>query len=1089
MQIELWAFGDNLHFGLPQRTGGLILLSLELAAILLAVLHLLRTAKKQRRGSSYNGLRFLAFLLLLAPIGAEIFVVRLNGLAGLPSPMVPSMPRGWGISIVGTLCWMLADGWLGTPEALAVALAFGLVRGGWQTHSALEPLHTILQATAFAALLRLEWEGLLWRWLRHPVIAGVLSGILSGSLHAADLCGRSLGTPFEAALFALSWLPAALTAAALEGGVAATAAGVFRSTLRIPWNGPQGLRPSPFGSQRIERLLAWLAVITVAVMGGFVFSEVHEVRAAIKDERATRMKPLAEDTKEALRLFVQTARVLISQQAADVGSNLPADPSASGEVPIPTSMPFFDGLAAVDGNGDILLEQPSGWITGRYDPSEIQYRWALALTGIPGELFSPPGGFGEGASMVFFSPILQPGLEKPVGGMAGRANLSANPILLPLRHRFDTLAQEEVYVTDLDGMILWASDDSRISATMNDSRQGSWGGTRVAADGTLHLVHAEDLEGYSWRVVVTMPLEAAVGGPDSLVTRGLLAMASVSAAGALLMLVFRRRQSLQLQRVADEIAAIAEGGDEGRFRPRRLDDVTDLLPLIRDLQAGMERRRQDLDVGLDIDRRIASGGDLPDLLPGILERLRSAMKADLVRLVLAPEVGQILGLPPFLQAGSDPGQWHVLDRQILALCSKSGQLILENPSRAKPILDTGNLSLPVQALLAQSLQVGAASEGVVWFGYRTPRAIDPSEVVQLTGFLERVSGLVAKAYWYRRAEMERSQAMLILDSFPDPVFFTTTTGDVIYANPPGGTLLKETRPQPGGEGEPGQGLREAFMTLGSALASSGRKGIRSTDGRIFRPQILEVGPKVGRIGHRLYILRDVSEQDFDDRLRSSLVAMMGQEARASLEQLLAYGRMLSAVGAMSEQQRELIRKAQDSGQVLDHLLKDLFLIGGSPIRSLPLLESIELGSLLGEILAAHSPQARNRQVRVVLDQPEPSPTVQGSRLLVRQALSTLVKNAILSTPGGGVVTLTARLIGPHVQISVADTGHGIAPADLQRILERGALDTSEDRKDDGIGAGIRMAREIVTRHGGTLTADSRLGAGTTIVLQLPVHQN
>jgi signal transduction histidine kinase len=966
-----------------------------------------------------------------------------------------------------------------------VAFTFGIARAGWETHSALEPLHTVLQALAFTALLRVDWEGWIGRGLRNPVGAGALTGILGGALHIADLHASSLGTPFDAAIFALSWLPAALGAGILEGSLSAAAAFMLASALRLPWSHPQALRPSPHGFGRLGRISALLGLGTVVMMAGFTWLEMVGIREAIGDERTLRMEPLAERTAQELQAFLQTGRVLITHLGDDVGLVISSNPSRLGDVAMSMVPLFFEGLSIVDGKGEVLFDEPSGWLSRTTVQREIDQRWALALEGIPSELTLHPGTVGQGASVVFFAPIDLVGQTSAVGALAGKTAPGTPGVAVLRANQASSREVEDVFVGTLEGEVLWPAYAPTHSALQNASEWNPELGIRIASDGTLQLAHFEELDGYAWRVLVTVPLEAAVGGRVASMARGLLAVLAAACVALTLVWDSARRRSIDLRRVATELATLA---GESHPRPEPFDDAAGLLPLVHRLEAALEGRRRVIDVGTEIDRRIASGRELREILPEALEILRSTVRADLARIVLHPELAYLLGLSPSFQAGSDPGEWRRLDGQILALCSESGHLVLENPARAKPVLDTVGLLEPIQALLAQSLKSGGNSQGVIWFGYLAPRNIPPSEVAHIGGFLERIGDAVAKTYRYRRAESERLRALLILDSIPDPIVLTNHAGDLVFANPPAEDLLKEVRLRPEREKGPIGGARQAPKRQGTPFVLSATEEIRSGEGRVFRPQILEVGSRIERREYRIYVLRDLSEQDFEDRLRSSIAAATGEDARKTLEQLLAYGRMLSAVGTMSDQQEELIRKSQDSGLVLDHLLEDLLLIGATPIRSLPMRESIELGPLLDEIVAAHSPLARNRQVRLVTDQPVPSPSVEGNRLMIRQAISTLARSALLATPGGGSVSLTARLAGEEVRITVADTGRGIAPADLERILGKAAPDRAEEREEGEIGAGIRMARDVAARHGGTLTAESRLGAGTKIALLLPVRR-
>ena len=100
-----------------------------------------------------------------------------------------------------------------------------------------------------------------------------------------------------------------------------------------------------------------------------------------------------------------------------------------------------------------------------------------------------------------------------------------------------------------------------------------------------------------------------------------------------------------------------------------------------------------------------------------------------------------------------------------------------------------------------------------------------------------------------------------------------------------------------------------------------------------------------------------------------------------------------------------------------------------------------------------------------------------------QVLVNLITNACHATAAGGVVTVASELQGDHVEVSVHDTGVGIAPEVLSRIFEP-FFSTKPDGK--GTGLGLSIVQGIVERHGGTIAVESAPGAGTTFRVRIPL---
>ena len=103
---------------------------------------------------------------------------------------------------------------------------------------------------------------------------------------------------------------------------------------------------------------------------------------------------------------------------------------------------------------------------------------------------------------------------------------------------------------------------------------------------------------------------------------------------------------------------------------------------------------------------------------------------------------------------------------------------------------------------------------------------------------------------------------------------------------------------------------------------------------------------------------------------------------------------------------------------------------------------------------------------------------------LNQVFYTLLKNAFEAMAGAGTLLLRTRIEGRQVRIEVVDSGPGIPPGKLSSLFELGF---SSEKGRVAMGMGLPVARRIVDRHGGSLTASSRLGDGATFTISLPIR--
>jgi signal transduction histidine kinase len=149
------------------------------------------------------------------------------------------------------------------------------------------------------------------------------------------------------------------------------------------------------------------------------------------------------------------------------------------------------------------------------------------------------------------------------------------------------------------------------------------------------------------------------------------------------------------------------------------------------------------------------------------------------------------------------------------------------------------------------------------------------------------------------------------------------------------------------------------------------------------------------------------------------------------------------------------------------------------------MEPVDIGPLLGRLFDAIAPTLEANRVELEADIEPDLPAIQADADQLQQVFINFVNNALDAMPDGGTLTVTARGDGPTVRVAVADTGVGIAEADLPYLFE--PLFTTKDR-EHGTGLGLAVAQQIVREHGGRIEASATPGGGATFTIWLPAKE-
>jgi len=230
------------------------------------------------------------------------------------------------------------------------------------------------------------------------------------------------------------------------------------------------------------------------------------------------------------------------------------------------------------------------------------------------------------------------------------------------------------------------------------------------------------------------------------------------------------------------------------------------------------------------------------------------------------------------------------------------------------------------------------------------------------------------------------------------------------------------------------------------------------------------------------------EQLLDERLQ--FMFRVAHNMRAPLAAGVSMLHLLADdyLGELKPRQAELVGRVINRLRSLDVGVGELFTLSRDRVSgTTSRREPVDLGQLAGRVEATFRQQAVERQLAFRVDVAAGLPLVSGDPHLLEQMLENLVSNALKYTPAGGEVEVTIGLAADGgIAVSVHDTGIGI-PKDEQGRLFTEFFRASNARRsgETGTGLGLKIAQEVVEKHGGQLRVSSEEGRGTLIRFELP----
>jgi signal transduction histidine kinase len=223
-----------------------------------------------------------------------------------------------------------------------------------------------------------------------------------------------------------------------------------------------------------------------------------------------------------------------------------------------------------------------------------------------------------------------------------------------------------------------------------------------------------------------------------------------------------------------------------------------------------------------------------------------------------------------------------------------------------------------------------------------------------------------------------------------------------------------------------------------------------------------------------------------EQLRRNMVTDVAHELRTPLSNVRGYLEALR--DGVIKPTPETIASLHEEAMLLNRLVDDLQELALVEAGQLNLVrQPVQVGEVVERAVQLLEPKARKKGLAVEVCLAKDLPPIEADAERLGQVIRNLLDNALTNTPPGGEIRVSARTSEDRVEVSVQDTGQGIAPEHLPYVFERFyRADQSRTRSTGGAGLGLAIVKQLVEAHGGQVWIESQPGIGTTVTFTSPV---
>jgi len=261
----------------------------------------------------------------------------------------------------------------------------------------------------------------------------------------------------------------------------------------------------------------------------------------------------------------------------------------------------------------------------------------------------------------------------------------------------------------------------------------------------------------------------------------------------------------------------------------------------------------------------------------------------------------------------------------------------------------------------------------------------------------------------------------------------------------------------------------------------------ATEIAIFRTQVVAMNGQLLLSAARQHELTEAADRA--NRLKDEFLATLSHELRTPLTAIIGWVDMLRSFDLDPVDSSHAVEVIQRNAQMQVKLIDDMLDVSRIITGKLRLnVQPVDLGTIISAAVETLRPAAQAKKIPLQVQIDAATGQVSGDSDRLQQVAWNIISNAIKFTPKGGRVVVRVARVESQAEVTVSDTGQGIAPEFLPHVFDRfQQADATTTRAFGGLGLGLAIVRQLVDLHGGTVRVESAgKGLGATFTVTLPL---